>query len=130
MTATPSSAGQPTPRMTFVVVLLVAVFAAAIIDVVIPISILDIAETFNVLPGTVAQLSSLIAIVSVITALLLAVFGARFRYKSLLMIGLLFIAFCALGLFFCSIISASSACCSPKRDRVSNDSCDGSNVYR
>ena len=99
MTATPSSAGQPTPRMTFVVVLLVAVFAAAIIDVVIPISILDIAETFSVLPGTVAQLSSLIAIASVVTAFLLAVFGARFQYKSLLMIGILFIALCALCLF-------------------------------
>ena len=99
MTAMSSTAGQPTPRMIIVVVLLVAVFAAAIIDVVIPIGILDIAETFSVLPGTVAQLSSLIAIASVVTALLLAVFGARFRYKSLLMGGILFIAFCALGLF-------------------------------
>ena len=81
MTAMSSTAGQPTPRMIIVVVLLVAVFAAAIIDVVIPIGILDIAETFSVLPGTVAQLSSLIAIASVVTALLLAVFGARFRYN-------------------------------------------------
>ena len=99
MTAMSSPANQPPPRMTFVVVLLVAVFAAAVIDVVIPINILDIAETFSVLPGTVAQLSSLIAVASVITALLLAVFGVRFRYKSLLMLGTLFIAICALGLF-------------------------------
>jgi predicted MFS family arabinose efflux permease len=85
--------------MTFVMVLLVAVFAAAIIDVVIPINILDIAETFSILSGTVAQLNSIIAITSVVTALLLAFFGVGFRYKSLLMIGILFIAFCALGLF-------------------------------
>jgi predicted MFS family arabinose efflux permease len=98
MKPTSSTAGQP-PSMTFVVVLLVAVFAAAIIDVVIPINILDIAETFSLLSGTVAQLNSIIAITSVVTALLLAFFGAGFRYKSLLMIGILFIAFCALGLF-------------------------------
>ena len=98
MKPTSSTAGQP-PSMTFVVVLLVAVFAAAIIDVVIPINILDIAETFSILSGTVAQLNSIIAITSVVTALLLAFFGVGFRYKSLLMIGILFIAFCALGLF-------------------------------
>jgi predicted MFS family arabinose efflux permease len=98
MKPTSSTAGQP-PSMTFVVVLLVAVFAAAIIDVVIPINILDIAETFSILSGTVAQLNSIIAITSVVTALLMAFFGAGFRYKSLLMIGILFIAFCALGLF-------------------------------
>ena len=79
--------------------MLVAVFAAAVIDVVIPITIVDIAETFSVLPGTVAQLDSFIAIASVVTALLLAGFGARFRYKSVVMIGILFIAVCAIGLF-------------------------------
>ena len=100
MTATSSTTGQHSPRIMIVLVLLVAVFAAAIIDVVIPISMLDISETFSVLPGTVAQLNSLIAIASVVTALLLPVFGVRFRYKSLLMIGILFIVFCALGLFF------------------------------
>src|SRR4030067_593940 len=99
MTTSPSTIGQPSPKIIFVVALLVAVFAAAVIDVVIPITIVDIAETFSVLPGTVAQLDSFIAIASVVTALLLAGFGARFRYKSLVIIGLLFIAVCALGLF-------------------------------
>jgi DHA1 family bicyclomycin/chloramphenicol resistance-like MFS transporter len=82
-----------------VVALLVAVFASAIIDVVLPINILDIAATFGVLPGTVAQLDSLIAIASVTTALLLGAFSARFRYKSLVMMGVLFIAVCDTGLF-------------------------------
>src|SRR4030066_598680 len=99
MRHTLSTIGQPSPKMLFVVALLVAVFAAAVIDVVIPITIVDIAETFSVLPGTVAQLDSFIAIASVVTALLLAGFGARFRYKSLVIIGLLFIAACAIGLF-------------------------------
>ncbi len=87
------------PKIVFVVALLIAVFAAAVIDVVIPINILDIAETFGILPGTVAQLNSIIAIASVATALLLACFGARYRYKSLVMMGILFIVVCAMGLF-------------------------------
>ena len=99
MTTAPSTIGQSSPKIIFVVALLIAVFAAAVIDVVIPITILDIAETFSILPGTVAQLDSLIAITSVATALLLGAFGGKFRYKSLVMIGLLFIAVCAIGLF-------------------------------
>jgi predicted MFS family arabinose efflux permease len=99
MTATASSLEQLAPKKIFVVALLTAVFAAAIIDVVIPINIVDIAETFHILPGTVTQLNSLIAITSVVTALLLAAFSDRFRYKSLVMIGVLFIAVCAVGLF-------------------------------
>ena len=98
MTATPPI-GRPAPRMIFVAALLVAVFASAIIDIVIPISIVDIANTFSVLPGTIARLDSFIAIASVVTALFLAGFGTRFRYKFLVIIGILFIAACALGLF-------------------------------
>jgi predicted MFS family arabinose efflux permease len=98
MTTTVSTIGS-SPKMVFVVVLLIAVFAAAVIDVVIPINILDIAKTFGILPGTVAQLDSIIAIASVATALWLAYFGSRFRYKSRVMIGILFIAVCAMGLY-------------------------------
>ena len=98
MTTATSTVARPSPKMMLVLALLIAVFAAAVIDVVIPITILDIAKTFSILPGTVAQLDSFIAIASVATALLLAGFGARFRYKSLVIIGILFIAFCAIGL--------------------------------
>ena len=86
-------------RKVFLLALLVAVFAAAVIDVVIPITILDIEETFSMLPGTVAQLDSIIALATVTTALLLAGFGDKFRYKSQVMIGLLLIAVCAIGLY-------------------------------
>ena len=68
MRTTPS-AGQSSPKMILVMVLLVAVFAAGVVDVVIPINIVDIATTFNILPGTVSQLDSIIAIASVTTAL-------------------------------------------------------------
>ena len=86
-------------KTVFVVVLLFAVFAAAIIDVVIPISLLDIAGTFSVIPGTVGQLNSIIALSSVATALLLAGFNAKFKYKALLTVGITFIICCNLGLF-------------------------------
>jgi predicted MFS family arabinose efflux permease len=98
MTTTASTKEQPSPKTTLVVALLIAVFAAAIIDVVIPITIVDIAKTFSVLPGTISQLNSLIAIASVVTALLLAAFGSRFRHKSVVMMGILFIAFYSMGL--------------------------------
>jgi predicted MFS family arabinose efflux permease len=91
--------------MIFVAVLLVAVFAAAVIDIVIPITILDIAQSFSVLPGTVATLDSIIAVASVATALLLGAFGSRFRYKSLVIVGVLFIAVCAIGLFWAPTFS-------------------------
>jgi predicted MFS family arabinose efflux permease len=90
---------QPKRRNSTVLVLLVAVFAAAIIDIAIPITNLDIAHTFSVLPGTVGQLNSITAIASVATALLLAAFGAKLRYRALLLVGLLFIVGCDLGLF-------------------------------
>jgi predicted MFS family arabinose efflux permease len=99
MSTTSSSSGPTSPKIIFVMALLVAVFAAAVIDVILPINIVDIAATFGVLPGTVGQLNSIIAITSVVTALLLAAFGARFKYKTLVMIGVSFIAVCAIGLF-------------------------------
>jgi predicted MFS family arabinose efflux permease len=99
MSTTSSSSGPTSPKIIFVMALLVAVFAAAVIDVILPISIVDIAATFGVLPGTVGQLNSIIAITSVVTALLLAAFGARFKYKTMVMIGVSFIAVCAIGLF-------------------------------
>ena len=99
MSTTSSSSGPTSPKIIFVMALLVAVFAAAVIDVILPINIVDIAATFGVLPGTVGQLNSIIAITSVVTALLLAAFGARFKSKTLVMIGVSFIAVCAIGLF-------------------------------
>lgn len=49
-TVTPT-VGQLAPKMILIAALLLAVFASAIIDVVLPITTLDIANTFNVLPG-------------------------------------------------------------------------------
>ena len=105
MTEAPLAMGKSSPKIMFVVALLVAVFAAAIIDVVLPINMVDIAATFSILPGTVAQLNSLIAVASVVTALFLGGFGSRFRYKSWLLVGTLLIAFCAIGLYLAPTFS-------------------------
>lgn len=107
MTVTSTDKGSSFPRIIFVVALLSAVFAAAVIDIVIPITIVDISATFHVLPGTVAQLDSLIALSSVATALMLAAFGSRLRYKSIVMVGILFIAFCAVGFFLAPTFQAA-----------------------
>ena len=99
MTTVTSTVEKPSPKMILVAALLVAVFASAVIDVVVPITTVDMARTFSVLPGTVGQLNSLNAIATVVTALLMGAFAFRFRYKSLVMTGVLFVAFCAAGLF-------------------------------
>lgn len=107
MTAATPTVERPSPKMILVVALLVAVFVSAVIDMVIPINIMDIAATFSIQTGTIAQLDSIIAISSVVTALLLGAFGGRFRYKSLVMVGVLFIAFCAIGLFLAPTFPAA-----------------------
>jgi predicted MFS family arabinose efflux permease len=99
MVAVQTDAGKPSPKMILIVVLLVAVFASAVLDVVVPISAIDIGKTFHVSPGTVGQLDSLNALATVATALLMGAFAVWFRYKTLVVAGAAFIAFCALGLF-------------------------------
>jgi len=97
-TATPAVV-RPSPKMILVVALLVAVFASAIIDIVQPVALMDIAASFKILPGTAAQLSAFNAIASVITALVLGTIGFIFRYKTLVLAGVVLIALCAIGLY-------------------------------
>jgi len=99
MTTVSPPVARIAPKMILVVALLVAVFASAIIDIVGPVAMIDIGKSFNVLPGTAAQLGAFNAIASVITALLLGAVGFRFRYKTLVVAGVLLIAFCAVGLY-------------------------------
>jgi len=100
MTTVVPTVERSSPKMILVIALLVAVFAAAIIDIVTPITLIDIANTFGILPGTASQLGAFNRIAAVITALLLGAFAFKFRYKTLVVIGILFIALCSIGLFF------------------------------
>ena len=75
MTTATSAVVRPSPKMILVVALLVAVFASAIIDIVQPVALMDIAASFKILPGTAAQLSVFNALASVVTALVLGAIG-------------------------------------------------------
>ena len=81
----------------FLSALAFAVFAAAIIDVMLPLLLTDIAKTFEVPVGTAATISSISAIVGVVIGLLLAVLNVRFKPKSVLVAGVLCISIAAMG---------------------------------
>ncbi len=84
-------------KRLFLSALAFAVFAAAVIDVMLPLLLSDIAETFNVTVGTAATISSISAIVGVAIGLLLAVLNIRFKPKSVLLTGVLCISVAAVG---------------------------------
>jgi predicted MFS family arabinose efflux permease len=99
MVSASSNDEHPSPKMILVLALLVAVFAGAVLDVVTPISLMEIADTFGILPGTASQLGAFNRIAAVVTALILGAFISKFRYKILVILGVLFIAICDLGLY-------------------------------
>ena len=99
MVSVSSNDDRSSPKLILVVALLVAVFAGAIIDIVAPVSLMEIADTFGILPGTASQLGAFNRIASVFTALFLGAFISKFRYKILVLLGVLLVAICALGLY-------------------------------
>ena len=84
-------------KRLFLPALAFAVFAAAVIDVMLPLLLTDIAETFQVQVGTAVTISSTSALAGVAVGLLMAVLSVRFKHKSLLLIGVLCISIAALG---------------------------------
>jgi len=84
-------------KKLFLSALAFAVFAAAVIDVMLPLLLTDIAKTFEVPVGTAATISSISAIVGVAIGLFLAVLNMRYRHKSVLVVGVLCISIAALG---------------------------------
>jgi predicted MFS family arabinose efflux permease len=86
-------------KKLFLFGLLFAVFSTNVIDVLAPLLYPEIAQTFGIEIGTAVQLSAFSAIAGVITGFALSAFSIRIRYKTLLMIGVSCIIFCALGVF-------------------------------
>jgi predicted MFS family arabinose efflux permease len=86
-------------KKLFLSALAFAVFAAAVIDVMLPLLLTDVAKTFQVQVGTALTISSISAIVGVAVGLLMAVLSVRFRHKPLLLLGVLFISAAALGTY-------------------------------
>jgi predicted MFS family arabinose efflux permease len=86
-------------KRLFLSALAFAVFAAAVIDVMMPLLLTDVAKTFQVPVGTASTISSISAIVGVAVGLLMAVLSVRFKHKPLLLIGVFCISAAALGTF-------------------------------
>ena len=86
-------------KKLFLSALAFAVFAAAVIDVMLPLLLTDVAKTFQVQVGTASTISSISAIVGVAVGLLMAVLSVRFRHKPLLLLGVFFISAAALGTY-------------------------------
>lgn len=72
-------------------------FAAGPLGVLVSLLLIDIGETFGVSEGVMGQINTLYSIVAVVIALLMGILSLRFKHKSLLLMGLLFIGISALG---------------------------------
>jgi MFS transporter, DHA1 family, inner membrane transport protein len=98
--------GKGVKKKLFLFVLCFAVFATTIMDVVVPLFLTDIANTFQVQIGTASAIRSSSAIAGVIFGLLMAILSARFRHKSLLLIGLMCECASTAGSFFAPSLNA------------------------
>jgi predicted MFS family arabinose efflux permease len=76
-----------------------AVFSAAVIDVMLPLLLTDIANTFHVLVGTASFISSIASVAGVATGLVMTLFSVRINHKLWLLFGIICIAVAALGTF-------------------------------
>ena len=91
--------GSDTQKRLLLPVLAFAVFSAAVIDVMLPLLLTDIAKTFQVQVGTASIISSISSLAGVAVGLLMAVLSVRFNHKRLLLVGILCIAIASLGTY-------------------------------
>jgi DHA1 family purine base/nucleoside efflux pump-like MFS transporter len=88
---------KSSPGRLFLPSLAFSYFATGPLGVLISLLLIDIGETFGVSEGVMGQINTLYSIVAVVFALLMGILSLRFKHKSLLLIGLLFIGISALG---------------------------------
>lgn len=81
-----------------------AVFSAAVIDVMLPLLLTDIAGTFQIQVGTASIISSISSLAGVVVGLLMAAASVHYNYKRLLLAGILCISIAALGSFLAPTI--------------------------
>jgi predicted MFS family arabinose efflux permease len=89
-------------RSPFLLALLIAFFASSLFGVVVPLTLIGIATTYEVSIGTASQISAVSSAVSVFFALLMCVLSVRFKHKSLLLLGISCIGLSSLGCFLAS----------------------------
>jgi len=94
-----SSDGSVRAQRFFMHALAVSNFAAGALPLLVMLLLIDIGSTFNTEVGVTGQTNTLYSVAAVVFALLMGAFSIRFRHKSLLLIGLLFINISAVGCF-------------------------------
>jgi predicted MFS family arabinose efflux permease len=86
-------------RRRFLFSLMVAVFATVIIDVLVPLQLSEIAQTFHVSVGTAGQLSAINSFAALAVAIIMGALSVRIKHKNLLTFGVLLIIVCSVGLY-------------------------------
>lgn len=94
-----TSEEKVSPGRMFLPSLTMASFALGPIAVVASLLLYDMAETFSVNVAVMGQISTLSSVVAVVFAVLMGVLSVRFKHKSLLLVGLLFMTVSTSGCF-------------------------------
>ncbi len=91
---------KDSPGRLFLPSLAMSNFATGPLGVLVSLLLIDIALTFEVSVGVMGQMSTTSYVVAVIFALFMGILSVRFGHKLLLVTGLLFVSFSAIGCFF------------------------------
>jgi MFS transporter, DHA1 family, inner membrane transport protein len=89
----------------FVPSLAVAVVAVNITNIIVTLLLVEISQTFQVGEGIAVQIRTTNAIAEVVFGVLMGFLVMRFRHKSLLLVGVLFVAFSSVGSFLAPTLS-------------------------
>lgn len=98
------------PATLFVFSLALAYFATATLDVMPNLLLMDIAATFQVTLGAASQVRTFTSIATFVSALLTGVLSVRFKNKSLLLAGVIFMLIASVGCFFAPALSWLQFC--------------------
>ena len=88
---------KDSPKRLFLPSLAFSYFATGPLAVLVSLLLIDMGKTFSVSEGVMGQINTFYSIVAVVIALFMGILSLRFKHKSLLLIGLVFIATSALG---------------------------------
>jgi predicted MFS family arabinose efflux permease len=99
-----TSPEKESPKKLFLPSLFIAFFSIGISNAIITLLAVDIAKTFfgSATPSAVAavsQLTTVNAVGEIVFAILLSILAVRFRYKPLLLVGIIFVVISAIGSF-------------------------------
>jgi predicted MFS family arabinose efflux permease len=89
----------------FLLSLALAYFATVTLDVLPNLLLIDIASTFQATLGATSQIRTFMSAAAFVSALLMGVLSVRFKHKSLLLAGVLFMLISSLGCFFAPTLS-------------------------